>query len=216
MLKKLVAVIAAAVMVLAMGVTAFADNESPTTPIIGDKGFAVVGQFVETGDAATDALCEAINAGAATIADIPGVTLPANAEAISGVFDVRPEGNVTFPVQAVLPVENPAQYSAIYALHYSTVKNAWEMINADAIGTDSATFTFSDLSPVILVGVKASGKPTPGPGPSPAPSGKGGQSGQGGKTSPATGSNTNAAVYAVLAGVLAVAAAGFAMRKRNA
>jgi LPXTG-motif cell wall-anchored protein len=213
MLKKLVAVIAAAVMVLAMGVTAFADNESP---IVGQDGWLVPTAYADGDctDADVNALCLGINAGTKSVSDISGC--PAGAVQVSPMYDVKPEGNVKFPAQVT--VNAPwltDEYVNVRAMHYDTVAKVWEVIPADKVDYTGKTASFTlqnNASPLIVIADKKA-SPSPSPAPSPAP---GGKTTPGGKTSPATGSSTNAAVFAVLAGVLAVAAVGFAMRKRNA
>ena len=182
MLKKLVAVIAAVVMVLAMGVTAFADNESPQQ----------TNEIIPTQGTVTDAAAAAQNA---------GDTVLWTGE-ITGTVSADQPGIVTITISGDL-----SQYSRIYLAYMNEATGKWDYSDGTRNG-NTVSFAVQHTCPAVVFGVKASDKPTPAPSPAP--------SGQGGKTSPATGSSTNAAVYALLAGVLAVAAVGFAMRKRNA
>ena len=179
MLKKLVAVIAAAVMVLAMGVTAFADNQSPE---VGTQGWVVFGSY--TGDVPSNP-------------DLDGY------ERLTNIFELKAEGNVTFPTTVTVPKElytkDKAGYTDITLAYYNSATGKWDYSKEIA----DSTFVVDHTCPAVVLGKKAEH----GKGLNP-PSGKG--------SSPATGSNTNATAFAVVAGVLAIAAVSFAMRKRNA
>ena len=182
MLKKLVAVIAAAVMVLAMGVTAFADNNSPE---VGQEGFVVFGSY--TGDLPSNP-------------DLDGY------ERLTNIFELKAEGNVTFPKTVTVPKElytkDKAGYTDITLAYYDSVAGKWDYSKEIA----DSTFVINHTCPAVVLGKKASSTPV-------TPSGKGGSSSKG--SSPATGSSTNTAVFAIVAGVLAIAAAGMVTTRRK-
>ncbi len=199
MFKKLVAVIAAAAMVMGIGTTAFAaESKQEASPYL-----EITAEYINTGlSADVDALCQAINAGTKTIADT-GANV-GSAVALTAVWDVHTVGEtetakVKFPAAATTPVIDKltTDYTNIRCLHFNIAKGAWEVIKADKVDytAKKATFTFESCSPVIVIADKSS-------------------SGSGGKTSPATGSTTKTAAYATVAGLFALAAVGFAMRRK--
>jgi len=202
MLKKLIAVVAAAAMVMGLGTTAFAaESKQEANPYL-----EITAEYINTGvPAEVDTLCQAINAGTKTIADTGAAV--GSAEALTSVWDVHPVGEtetvkVKFPASATTPAIDKltSAYTNVRALHYNIAKGAWEVIAADKVdySAKTATFTFESCSPVIIIADKAASA--------------GGKTS--GKTSPATGSATHTAAYATVAGLLALAAVGFAMRRK--
>lgn len=142
------------------------------------------------------------------------VTLPANVtlkdlNALTKVQDLvlrDAEGNVVKGKNVKITWEVPnltADLGTVYVLHFSTVRNVWEVITPDAVDlkAKTVTATFPDLSPVAVVYTPAAN----------------GTTGNGGKDSVKTSDNTNIALYAGV-GVVALAAIGLVtlkLRKEN-
>lgn len=181
MLKKLAAVIAASVMVLAMGVTAFADNESPqqTNEIIAQQ--------------------ENIS-GAEAAAQNSGDLILWMGE-ITGTVSADQPGIVTITLEGDL-----SQYSRIYLAYLNEATGKWDYSEGIRNG-NTVTFAVQHTCPAVVFGVKEAAPVKPDKPVKPS---------NGGGKSPATGSESNSAVFAVVAGVLAAVAAGYALKKKNA
>lgn len=86
----------------------------------------------------------------------------------------------------------------VYVLHYSTIRNVWELLTPDAISRNKITCTFPDLSPVAVVYLEKSSTS--------------GQQGSPGDDVVNTGDHTNVTTYVAVA-VVALAAVSLLVKK---
>ena len=199
MLKKIVAVAAAAVMTCAMCVTAFAASPTPKAEIkVVDASQIAAEDSVKAG-------IEEYNAGKTAVVAIPG--FPTGWIGYSKVVGLDTT-DVQFPAKVTLAGDFTKDVSDISLAYYCTVEGSWHVLKADSVDYANKTATFTIPAdeqgyPAVMAGVVV-GKVT-----------NSGNGDNGGK-SPATGASSATGAFAAAAVILAAGAAVLALRKRNA
>lgn len=156
-MKKLLAVLSAAVMAVGMAATVFAAPSPSVSGIVTgiakavDKNGADARIIVESVDVLTGAektAAEEIK----DIAKVKEVMGSAFAEGMQvvDVKNVRAEGDVAYPVTITFKVTGITSASKVAILHYDAEKAAWEVLEAKA-GEGTMEATFNSLSPVAFV-----------------------------------------------------------------
>lgn len=156
-MKKKIAVVLTALMVMAMGTTAFAatspttkTSETTTAEATAYANVTVAaGGIVIDGVASTAAQTQAVASVAPTakVLQMIDVTLPVSFE----------KAQLTFSVNGVTAGQK------IAVLHQKH-DGSWEVINPDSVGNGTVTATFTSLSPIAFVAYNASaqtGETTP-------------------------------------------------------
>ncbi len=159
-MKKVVAVLLAAVLTVGASMTAFA-APSPSASGVGvssatDKNGNAVEVSISTNfaDPAEQAAAdELISAPETVLTEVLGADVAANADVLS-VMDVTVPEGTQFPVTLTFNVPGVTAGSDVYVLHYNG--SAWENIAAKA-GDGTVTATFTSLSPVAIVVADAAG-----------------------------------------------------------
>lgn len=162
---------------------------------------------------------QAINGGTSisqvldTVQNVPSGVELGNLVALTSIQNlvgVDAEGNRLTNVTVTWEVPNlTTSLGKVYVLHYSEVRNVWELITPDNVDAANKriTATFADLSPVCVVYDRTSVN-------------EGTDTGDDGdKTeNPQTGDTSNPALYAGIAGValVGIVAAAVAMKKKKA
>lgn len=162
---------------------------------------------------------ESINGGSSisqvvdTVQNVPSDVKLENLTAVTGLQNlvaVDANGNKLTNVTVTWEVPNlTTSLGKVYVLHYSEVRNVWELITPDNVDAANKriTATFADLSPVCVVYDRTSvseGTTT------------GGNSDK--TESPQTGDTSNTSLYVGIAGValVGIIAASVAMKKKKA
>lgn len=142
--KKVAALLAAAVMTVAMGVTAFAAGSASTNGVV-----TVSGATDKNGNAVTATIAASSQAApsADALKDILGDSFKEGMKVVD-VMDVTVPEGTEFPVTITFNVPGVTASSNVAALHYNG--SAWEKVSAQA-GNAAVTATFSSLSPVAIV-----------------------------------------------------------------
>ena len=213
-MKKVVALLMAAVLTVGMTVTAFAApspsaNADIVTAAKDADGNAVdLSDIIvsENYDAAEQSAVDAIKADSqAVLASVVGQSTAAN---YSLLRDVKVIGNVKFPVTLTFKIAGVTASSKVIVLHY--YDGSWHQENP-TVGDGTVTVTFDRLSPVAFYVQNANG------------SGNGGNGGNGANgngsgsqvVSPKTGSSP-VMMYAVIAAVVAAAGMCVTYKKKRA
>ena len=159
-MKKKIAVVLTALMVMAMGTTAFAAT-SPTTKTsetTTTEATAYANVTVAEGGIVIDGVA---STAAPTVKAV--TTAQVEAAQTQAVASVAPTAKVLQMIDVTLPVSfEKAQltFSVIHQKH----DGSWEVINPDSVGNGTVTATFTSLSPIAFVAYNASaqtGETTP-------------------------------------------------------
>ena len=154
MMKKVLAIVSAAVMTVAMASTAFAAPSPSVTGIV-----TAVGNGKDANGNAIQATLSEVPAEYKAVAD--EIKTAAKLEEVLGdqyeegmqVVDIKdvtvPEGTV-FPATLTFTVTGVTASSKVTVLHYDTTKGAWEIVDSKA-GNGTVEATFNSLSPVAFV-----------------------------------------------------------------
>lgn len=169
MKKRLISVLLVMAMVLSFATSAAArdSKQGDSTPGVQDDRLATGPVVTNDLPSGTAVLIMDINSSKETIQDIPGVAIPAGKVALTNVFelywvssrDKHDGATVTF---TGIPMAENA--TGVQVMHYSTVRNVWEVITPDAVNTTAKTVTatFQDVSPVIIIADAAATSPNTG------------------------------------------------------
>ena len=215
-MKKVVALLMAAVLTVGMTVTAFATpspsaNSDIVTAAKDADGNAIdLSDIVvsEKYDAADQSAVDAIKADPqAVLASVVGQSTAAN-YSLALLRDVKVIGNVKFPVTLTFKIAGVTASSKVIVLHY--YDGSWHQENP-TVGDGTVTVTFDRLSPGAFYVQNANG------------SGNGGNGGNGANgngsgsqvVSPKTGSSP-VMMYAVIAAVVAAAGMCVTYKKKRA
>lgn len=195
MRKRVLSLITAVVLVLAMGITATAAGSVSVNGVVTgvasakDKNGNDVRIVVSAVKDEDKAIVDEVRT-AAKLKELLGDAY-VDTMSVIGAYDVRVvgEGEIAFPVTVTFNVSGIKASSKIATLHYDTNKGAWEVLNSTA-GEGTITAVFNSLSPVAFVADKNTTDTTV----SGATTGKSPQ--------------TNGTTMAVVLAVIALAAAG--------
>lgn len=156
-MKKLLAILSAAVMTVGMAATVFAAPSPSVSGIVTgvvkavDKNGADVKIIVESVDVLTGAektAAEEIK-DIAKVKEVMGSAFTEGMQVVD-VKNVRAEGDVAFPVTVTFKVTGVTSASKVALLHYDVEKGAWTVLEAKA-GEGTIEATFDSLSPVAFV-----------------------------------------------------------------
>ena len=215
-MKKIVALVMAAVLTVGMTVTAFATPSPEANANIvtaakdADGNDIDLSQIIvsENYDAADQSAVDAIKADPQAV--LKSVVGDANAAnySLALLRDVKVIGNVKFPVTLTFKIAGVTASSKVIVLHY--YDGSWHQENP-TVGDGTVTVTFQRLSPVAFYVQNANG------------SGNGGNGGNGANgngsgsqvVSPKTGSSP-VMMYAVIAAVAAAAGMCVTYKKKRA
>ena len=170
-MKKKIAVVLTALMVMAMGTTAFAAT-SPTTKTsetTTTKATAYANVTVAEGGIVIDGVA---STAAPTVKAV--TTAQVEAAQTQAVASVAPTAKVLQMIDVTLPVSfekaqltfsvNGVTAGQKIAVLHQKHDGSWEVINPDSVGNGTVTATFTSLSPIAFVAYNASaqtGETTP-------------------------------------------------------
>lgn len=207
MMKKVLAVLCAAVMTVGMATTVFALPSPTVSGIVGGVEKAVdangneVKVIVEkvSDEAVMKSFTEEEKKAVEEIKSVDKVKeimgdAFAEGMQVVDIRNVRVEGDVTFPLTITFKVSGVTADSKVSVLHFDTTKKAWETLEGKA-GDGTVEVTFNSLSPVAFVVDKDTATAMEG-------------------TSPKTGENNVLAVTGVIA-VIALAGMAVTMKRRK-
>ena len=169
-MKKKIAVVLTALMVMAMGTTAFAAT-SPTTKT-SETTTAEATAYANVTVAADGIVIDGVASSAApTVKAVTTAQVEAQTQAVASVAPtakVLQMIDVTLPVsfekaQLTFSVNGVTAGQKIAVLHQKH-DGSWEVINPDSVGNGTVTATFTSLSPIAFVAYNASaqtGETTP-------------------------------------------------------
>ena len=168
-MKKKIAVVLTALMVMAMGTTAFAAT-SPTTKTSETttaEATAYANVTVAAGGIVIDGVASTATVKAVTTAQVEAAQTQAVAS-VAPTAKVLQMIDVTLPVsfekaQLTFSVNGVTAGQKIAVLHQKH-DGSWEVINPDSVGNGTVTATFTSLSPIAFVAYNASaqtGETTP-------------------------------------------------------
>ena len=209
-MKKVVALLMAAVLTVGMTVTPSANADIVTAAKDADGNAVDLSDIIvsENYDAADQSAVDAIKADSqAVLASVVGQSTAAN-YSLALLRDVKVIGNVKFPVTLTFKIAGVIASSKVIVLHY--YDGSWHQENP-TVGDGTVTVTFDRLSPVAFYVQNANG------------SGNGGNGGNGANgngsgsqvVSPKTGSSP-VMMYAVIAAVVAAAGMCVTYKKKRA
>ena len=162
-MKKKIAVVLTALMVMAMGTTAFAAT-SPTTKT-SETTTAEATAYANVTVAAGGIVIDGV---ASTAAPTVKAVTTAQVEAAQtqAVASVAPTAKVLQMIDVTLPVSfEKAQLTfSVNGVLHQKHDGSWEVINPDSVGNGTVTATFTSLSPIAFVAYNASaqtGETTP-------------------------------------------------------
>lgn len=183
--KKLAALLSAAVLAMAMSVTALAAGSVSTSGVA-----SISGATDKNGNAVTATISEASVAApsADTVEEILGSDF-VEGMTVKDVMDVSVPEGTEFPVTITFSVAGITADSNVAVLHYNG--SAWEKVSATA-GNGTITATFTSLSPVAIVADTAASS----------------SEGEAGAVSPKTGETVPVALIGAIAVLAAVGAYG--------
>ena len=167
-MKKKIAVVLTALMVMAMGTTAFAAT-SPTTKTTTAEATAYANVTVAAGGIVIDGVA---STAAPTVKAV--TTAQVEAAQTQAVASVAPTAKVLQMIDVTLPVSfekaqltfsvNGVTAGQKIAVLHQKHDGSWEVINPDSVGNGTVTATFTSLSPIAFVAYNASaqtGETTP-------------------------------------------------------
>ena len=208
-MKKVVALLMAAVLTVGMTVTAFAAPSPSANADIVTAAKDADGNAVDLSDIIVSENYDAAEQSAvkAVLASVVGQSTAAN-YSLALLRDVKVIGNVKFPVTLTFKIAGVTASSKVIVLHY--YDGSWHQENP-TVGDGTVTVTFDRLSPVAFYVQNANG------------SGNGGNGGNGANgngsgsqvVSPKTGSSP-VMMYAVIAAVVAAAGMCVTYKKKRA
>ena len=210
-MKKVVALLMAAVMTVGMATVAFAAPSPAATTGTVKEAVDANGKSIEL--VASDNYAEADQAAVTEIKSdaqavlkkvVPSVNAADYKLALLKDISLVGNGDVAFPIKVTLNVDGVTASSKVIVLHY--VNGAWQQETAVA-GNGTVTVTFNSLSPVAIY-VEANGAATAG-------NGSANGSANGAKVSPKTGA---APTMTFVVAIAAAAVAGMCVtaKKKNA
>ena len=167
-MKKKIAVVLTALMVMAMGTTAFAAT-SPTTKT-SETTTTEATAYANVTEAADGIVID----GVASTAVKAVTTAQVEAAQTQAVASVAPTAKVLQMIDVTLPVSfekaqltfsvNGVTAGQKIAVLHQKHDGSWEVINPDSVGNGTVTATFTSLSPIAFVAYNASaqtGETTP-------------------------------------------------------
>lgn len=207
MMKKVLAVLCAAVMTVGMATTVFALPSPTVSGIVGGVQKAVdadgneVKVIVEkvSDEAVMKSFTEEEKKAVEEVKSIDKVKEIMGDAFVEGmqvvdIRNVKVEGDAKFPLTITFKVSGVTADSKVSVLHFDTTKKAWEVLKGKA-GDGTIEATFNSLSPVAFVVDKDTAAAMEG-------------------TSPKTGENNVLAVTGVIA-VIALAGMAVTMKRRK-
>lgn len=194
-IKKIIGVVAAAVLVLAMNVTALAAPSVSVSGVVSVKnGVDANGKAITATLAEVPAEYQDAVASVKTAATLKALLGDAYKDTMS-VVDVKdvsvPEGT-PMPVTITFNVPGVTANTAVAVLHYNTESKSWEVVESKA-GQGTITATFTSLSPVAFVVDKSTAESV---------------------TSPKTGESSKTVLFGTIAVLAACGVVGLSRKKR--
>ena len=171
-MKKKIAVVLTALMVMAMGTTAFAAT-SPTTKT-SETTTAEATAYANVTVAAGGIVIDGVASTAAPTVKAVTTAFTVGAAQTQAVASVAPTAKVLQMIDVTLPVSfekaqltfsvNGVTAGQKIAVLHQKHDGSWEVINPDSVGNGTVTATFTSLSPIAFVAYNASaqtGETTP-------------------------------------------------------